>query len=155
MPGLELSTSSPSSTPFCAVAATEVAEPVSFAVTSTGAVDGSGRTTPVAPAGALPNGKLWPLCRVSVVSGSFCARNADQTWSPAAVPYLARAATRTSADCISAPPPPPNSPPITPEIATRSVMVKSTGPPALVIASRCPVRTYSPGQLRSAMQRSM
>ena len=76
-----------------------------------------------ASAGAAPYGKLCPSCRVSTASGSFCAAERAATpGRPRSVPYLARAAIRTSADCISVPPPPPNSPPTTPAIAIRSVI---------------------------------
>src|ERR1700726_805635 len=70
----------------------DVADPVWAVVMPTGcALFASGSVTPVAPLGGFPHGKLCPLCSVSTVSGSFCSRNADQTWSPAAVPYLALA----------------------------------------------------------------
>ena len=109
----------------------------------------SGSATPCGCRGLARVREALPSWRVSTASGSFAARNASHTWSPSATPYLLlggqqrpartaprrrrrrRTGRRRRRRC-----------------AIRSVSLNGSWSPALVIASRCPVSTYSPGKLR-------
>ena len=109
----------------------------------------SGSATPCGEAGEAAYGNDCPLWRVRTASGSFCARNAFHTCSPTVAPYLFCAASFTSADCTSPPPPAPNRPPTTEAIATMSVDLNGWMSFQFVTESACPVSTYSPGKFRA------
>lgn len=106
----------------------------------------SGRASPWGSAGLEAYGKLSPLWTVRTASGSLRSRKDSQTLVPSSTPYLDWAAISESALLTSPPPPEPNSEPTTEASATRSVILKWSMVPALVIESLCPVRTYSPGK---------
>lgn len=96
--------------------------------------------------GLAAYGKLSPLCTVSAASGSLRSRKDSQTLVPSVTPYWFWAASSERALLTSPPPPEPKSEPMTEASATRSVSLKWSMVPALVMESLWPVRTYSPGK---------